>query len=103
MVAITKQIAMARLGGVPGEKRFWSNDGRYLSNLEELKTALEGMTDETYRFHSNETRSDFSKWVDEVIGDDKLAADLKKSATRMWAAKSVADRIRFLKSKAGVG
>lgn len=101
MVTITKQVAKARLDKVPEEKRFWSNDGKYLSSLEELKTALEGMPDETFIFHSNETKSDFAKWVDEVIGDDKLARDLKKSATRLWAAKSVADRIKFLKSKAG--
>jgi hypothetical protein len=101
MVAITKQIASARLADVPEEKRFWCNDGRYLNNLEELKAALEGMTDETFSFHSNETKSDFAKWVDEVIGDDKLAADLKRSATRQWAAKRVADRIKFLKAKAG--
>jgi hypothetical protein len=101
MVTITKQVAKARLSSVSEEKRFWCNDGRYLSNLEELKTALDGMTDETYLFHSNETKSDFAKWVDEVIGDDKLARDLKKSTTRLWAAKSVADRIKFLKGKAG--
>jgi hypothetical protein len=101
MVAITKQVAKARLGSVAEEKRFWCNDGRYLSSLEELKTALEEMTDDTYLFHSNEAKSDFAKWVDEVIGDDRLARDLKKSATRLWAAKCVADRIKFLKSKAG--
>ncbi len=102
MVAITKQVAKARLENVSEEKRFWCNDGRYLSSLEELKTALEEMTDETFLFHSNETKSDFSKWVREVIGDDKLAADLAKSATRLWAAKSVADRVKFLKGKAGI-
>jgi hypothetical protein len=101
MVTISKQVARARLGTVPEEKRFWCNDGRYLSSLEELKAALDSMTDETFLFHSNEIKSDFAKWVDEVIGDDKLAADLKKSATRLWAAKCVADRIKFLKSKAG--
>ena len=101
MVSITKPVAKARLGNVPEEKRFWVVDGRYLSNLEELKTALEGMTDETFLAHSNENKSDFSKWVREVVGDDKLAADLAKSATRLWAAKSVGDRIKFLKSKAG--
>ena len=101
MVSITKPVAKARLGDVPEEKRFWVVDGRYLNNLEELKAALEGMTDETFLAHSNETKSDFSKWVREVIGDDKLATDLAKSATRLWAAKSVGDRIKFLKSKAG--
>jgi hypothetical protein len=102
MAAITKQVAKARLGNVPEEKRFWVNDGRYLNSLEELKAALDGMTDNTFLFHCNEEKSDFAKWVDEVIGDDKLAADLKQSATRLWAAKVVADRIKFLKSKAGV-
>lgn len=101
MAAITKQVAKARLADVSEEKRFWVNDGRYLSNLDGLKTALDEMTDETFLAHSNEEKSDFAKWVDEVIGDDKLAADLKKSATRLWAAKVVADRVKFLKTKAG--
>jgi hypothetical protein len=101
MVAVTKQVARARLGNVPEEKRFWNADGRYFSNLEELGAALENMTDETYLIHANEAKSDFSNWVRDVIGDDKLALDLKKSATRPWAAKVVADRVRFLKGKAG--
>jgi hypothetical protein len=102
MATITKAVAKARLGNVPEEKRFWSSDGRYLNNLEELRAALESMTDDTYLYHANENKSDFSKWVGEVIGDDKLAADLAKSATRLWAAKTVADRVKFLKSRAGV-
>jgi hypothetical protein len=101
MAGITKSVAKARLANVAEEKRFWSNDGRYLNNLEELKAALDDMTDETFLFHANETKSDFSVWVREVIGDDKLGADLAKSATRPWAAKAVAERIKFLKSKAG--
>jgi hypothetical protein len=101
MATISKQVAKARLGDVSEEKRFWVNDGRYLGSLDELKAALDGMTDETFFFHVNKTKSDFSTWVGEVIGDEKLAADLKKSATRLWAAKCVADRIKFLKSKAG--
>jgi hypothetical protein len=101
MAPITKQIAAVRLASVAEEKRFWVNDGRYLNNLEELKTTLDSMTDETYTFHVNENKSDFAKWVDEVIGDDKLAADLKKSATHAMASKAVAARIKFLKTKAG--
>jgi hypothetical protein len=102
MAAITKQTAKSRLGNVPEEKRFWVADERYLSSLEELKAALEDMKDETYLVHTSGEKSDFAKWVDEVIGDDKLAADLKKSATRPWAAKVVTDRIKFLKTKAGI-
>jgi hypothetical protein len=101
MVAITKPVAKARLGNVDTEKRFWVADGRYLNNLQELKTALEGMADETFSTHSNENKSDFAIWVAEVINDDKLANDLKKSATSLAAAKCVGDRIKFLKTKAG--
>ncbi len=101
MALITKQIATARLANVSEEKRFWVNDGRYLNSLEDLKTAFDNMTDETYQYHVNENKSDFAKWVDEVIGDDKLAADLKKSAVRAAAVKAVAARIKFLKTKAG--
>jgi hypothetical protein len=101
MVAVSKPVAKSRLGNVPEEKRFWVVDGKYLSNLEELKAALEAMSVETYLVHCNESKSDFSVWVKEVIGDDKLATDLKNSATAYGAAKSVAARIRFLKTKAG--
>ena len=99
MATITKQSARDRLGNVAMEKRFWVADGRYLRNLEELKSALDTMTDEVFMTHSNENKSDFFVWVNEVIGDDKLARDLKKSPTRLAAAKCVADRVKFLKDK----
>jgi hypothetical protein len=99
MLRIAKSVAQERLGNVSQEKQFWCHDGRYLKNLEELEVALEQMMEETFRYHSNETKSDFSKWVRDVIGDEKLSRDLQKSATREQAAKSVADRITWLKSK----
>ena len=99
MVRITRSIAQGKLGDVSQEKRFWCHDGRYLKNLEELKSALEQMTEETFRYHSNETRCDFSNWVRDVIGDEKLSRDLQKSTSGARAAKSVADRITWLKGK----
>jgi hypothetical protein len=99
MVRITKSVAEERLGNVSQEKQFWCCDGRYLKNLQELEAALEKMTEETFRYHSNQTKSDFSNWVRDVIGDEKLSRDLQKSATREQAAKSVAERISWLKSK----
>ena len=99
MVRITKAVAEQRLGNVPEEKRFWCHDGRYLKNLEELQVVLEQMTEETFSYHSNETKSDFSNWVSDVIGDDKLSRDLRKSTTRAQAAKCVADRVKWLKAK----
>ncbi len=99
VVKMTRAVAEERLGNVPQEKQFWCQDGRFLKNLPELEVALEQMTEEVFRYHSNETKCDFCNWVRDVIGDEKLARDLQKSATKAQAAKSVADRVAWLKSK----
>jgi len=99
IIKVTREMAMARLADAPQDKRFWCADGRTLKNLVELEVALSEMSDETFRYHSNETKSDFSNWVRDVIGDEKLASDLKRSANRLEAKKSVAERIAWLKSK----
>jgi hypothetical protein len=101
MATVTKAAAKERLNDVPDEKRFWCHDGRYLKNLEELEAALEQMTNDTFTYHSNESKTDFSNWVSDVIGDEKLARDLLKSSTQEQAAKNVASRIKWLKTRAG--
>jgi hypothetical protein len=99
MARITKAIAKGWLADVPQEKRFWCSDGRVLKNLAELEVALKEMHEGTFRYHSSESKSDFSNWVRDVIGDEKLSGDLRKSTTRTQAAKSVASRIAWLRSK----
>lgn len=99
MVRITKSVAEKRLGDVSQEEQFWCHDGRYLKNLQELEAALEQMAEDTFRYHVNETKSDFSNWVRDVIGDEKLARDLRKNTSGALAAKSVAERLNWLKSK----
>ena len=100
MVEIRKAAAHKLLADVPAENPFWSNDGRTLKNLPELETALKEMSDETFSYHLNEAKSDFANWVREVIGDDKLAADLRFGVSRLQAARMVADRIAYLKRRA---
>jgi hypothetical protein len=101
MAKITKTVAQNMLGNVPEEKRFWCSDGRYLNNLEELRDALNQMSAETFSYHSNEIKTDFTNWVKDVIGDAQLARDLL-NATQTQAAKAVAERIDWLKGKAGL-
>jgi hypothetical protein len=100
MVRATKSMAQKILADVPDEKRFWLSDGRYLKNLEELQAALVQMSPETFHYHSNEEKTDFSNWVKDVMGDDKLAGDLLKCETQDRAAAVVAERLNFLKAKA---
>jgi len=99
MVKMTSLVAQTMLGDVPEDKRFWCHDGRYLKNLDELKDALEQMTDEVFHYHSSQEKTDFSNWVKDVIGDEKLSRDLLKSATQVEAAKAIADRVKWLKNK----
>jgi len=99
MALITKTIATGWLADVPPENRFWCSDGHVLKNLSELEIALGVMSEETFGYHSNETKSDFSNWVRDVIGDEKLARDLLKSTTRARALRCVAKRIAWLNSK----
>ena len=99
IVKISKGEAKRRLADVPDEKQFWRHDGRNIKSLRELAKSLDDMSDETFRHHSGQERNDFSKWVREVVGDEKLANDLSKAKSRLQARQAVAQRVSFLESK----
>jgi hypothetical protein len=99
IIKISADEANRRLKDVPEDKRFWCCDGRVIKNLEELRTAFDAMSDETFRYHATEQKNDFSNWIRDVVGDDKLARDISKAKSRSQASKVVAERISFLRSK----
>ncbi|MDP3878826.1 MAG: hypothetical protein Q8Q07_00780 [Dehalococcoidales bacterium] len=99
MARILKQDAHRMLGSVPGDNVFRCSDGRILASMAELKDALDSMSDETFAFHVNATKNDFSNWVGDIIRDEKLARDLNKAAGKLQAARSVAKRLAFLQDK----
>jgi hypothetical protein len=99
MARILKEDADRLLGNVAQEKAFWCCDDRILSNMKELGEALASMTDETFAYHSNAEKNDFGNWVNDVIGDAKLARDLAKASNRTQAARKVAERVDFLSAK----
>jgi hypothetical protein len=99
IVRISREEANRRLGEVPWEKRFWCCDGRFIKNLWELEKALDDMSDEAFHYHSSDEKSDFSNWVRDVVGDDKLSRDLIKAGSRTQARQAVVQRIAFLESK----
>ena len=90
------QEAQKFLDDVPQEYVFWCCDGRILRNMRDLGEALNTMTDETFAYHSNTEKKDFSNWVRDVIKDERLAKDLQKAPNRAQAAKLVASRIATL-------
>jgi hypothetical protein len=99
MPRISEQDARNLLANVPEEYVFRCCNGTVFYNMSDLGNALSNMSEETFAFHSNLTKHDFSNWVRDVIKDSKLARDLYKAATRSQASKSVAARITFLQGK----
>ena len=97
---LTKTRAGQYLAKVPKENAFWCHDGTVLRDMQELKDALSMMSDETFKYHSNEMKRDFSNWVRDIVGDTKLARDLERSGDRQQALKAVEDRCSILASKA---
>jgi tRNA-dihydrouridine synthase len=75
-----------------GPARFWAKDGRILSDLKDLKNALEEMAEETYSYHVNKTRNDFAKWAEEVLKNKKVATELKKAKNKIEAFKKIAQQ-----------
>jgi hypothetical protein len=99
MTKILKQHAERRLATVSDQHVFWCHDGRVLHSLHELKDALEMMSDEAYAYHANQEKNDFSNWVKDIIGDDKLSRDLSRSSDRRQAFEYVKAREVFLLGK----
>jgi len=92
LLAMTKAVSKSSLSDVPADKVFRCHDGRVIKNLDELGAALREMSEETFRYHVTIDRNDFSKWVEDVIGDRELSTALKNSSTRSQAGKLVANR-----------
>jgi len=95
--AATKAVSKSWLANVPEDKVFWCHDGRVMKNMEQLGAGLQQMAEETFRYHVTSDRNDFSRWVQDVIGDYELSTELQNTGTREQAAKVVADRVAWLK------
>jgi len=98
---ITKSRARKFLAQVPEQCVFWCNDGNILRDLKELGNALVSMSDQTFAYHSNDLKKDFSNWIRDIVGDTNLAQSLESATSREQAAGIVEARFKLLVSKAG--
>jgi hypothetical protein len=96
---ITREEAQKIMAKAPNDKVFWSNDGRILTDLRDLVDALANMSDQTFAYHSNAIKKDFSNWVRDILEDDKLAGSLERASNREDAARIVGERCAFLSDK----
>jgi len=93
MVTQISLDAARMLGDVADEKCFFCQDGRVIKNLTELVDALSDITEEVFRYHVTSEKNDFSNWIRDVFGDDKLAGELYNVGFPQEAAKIVKERL----------
>jgi len=87
------------LGKVDGHHRFWVHKGAVVSSLKELPGVLRKMNAESFKHHVNKDKNDFSNWINDVIGDAKLAGEIRKLKTKASIVKKVQSRVKALKKK----
>ena len=81
---------------VPPEKAFSFSSherpvGYAAHSLQELASMLEFVPDDVIRYHVE--RGDFSRWVDQVIGDGKLAGKIRSVSDRIRLQSTIQKRI----------
>jgi hypothetical protein len=78
---------------VPQEYVFWCHDGDVYTDIFDLVEGLKRMSDETFAYHSNQEKHDFSNWIRDVMGDGELADILAEAADRAEAVTCILTRI----------
>ena len=64
------------LAHVNPDNYFRVANGTIIKGLMDLDSSLENMGEETFKYHVNDYRNDFSTWIRDVIKDEKLANEL---------------------------
>ena len=95
----TRDDAARVLSDTSEDKRFFSHDGCVSSNLQQLAECLMHMSEDSYRHHVTPQKNDFSNWIRDVFGDNKLANDLTACSNAAEAAEVINSRIVWLQKK----
>ncbi|MBI2546796.1 hypothetical protein HYV81_06480 [Candidatus Woesearchaeota archaeon] len=82
---------------ITGPECFWVNNGPILKSIEELAAAVRAMKKEVFLHHVNKDKNDLARWIEEVVGDNKLAADMRKSRSRRNILQALNMRVKILK------
>jgi len=81
------------LDKVPQEFVFWCHDGGVFADIYDLMEGLKTMSDETFTYHSNLEKHDFSNWIRDIMEDGELAEALMTAADRTEAVSCIIARI----------
>ena len=90
--AAKKSESKKYLARVPETTVFWCHDGQIFDCLDQLTKGFDMMSEQTFLYHANEDKNDFSCWIIDVIGDVDLGKDIKKAKNKAEAKQIVHDR-----------
>lgn len=74
---------------------FWTTDGAILKDLQELRDALQIMTDSVFSYHVQKEKNDFAEWVEFVLKDPACAEALRKARKPSTARIAVERHLRL--------
>lgn len=103
-VAPAKKVAVPKqnhkkskrvLVSAEGPQCFWATNGVIISNLVELRDALDTMAADVFAHHVTEKKNDFADWIEYVLGDTELAAKLRGALKASKAKTIVVGRLKI--------
>jgi hypothetical protein len=78
-----------------GETCFWTVSGEILADLQELRDLLARISPDVYAYHVSAEKNDFANWVETVLADPELAADLRKAKQPKTAHTVIVRHLKF--------
>lgn len=91
--SIGRRAMHRRMGEVEPSDAFYCVNGDVYQDLGQLCQGLERLTDSQFAFHAQWGTSDFSRWVQLVVGDEELGQDLRQCMTRLQTLDVLKKRI----------
>ena len=93
VIKIKEEDKKRLLSPVTPENYFRVANGTIIKGLMDFDNSLENMGEETFRYHVNDYRNDFSTWIRDTIKDEKLANELlltkEKSRTQVLVLRRI--------------
>ena len=90
----TKANAEKFMQDIEGDQVFFLGDGSVFKNLKELASGLRKMKKDQYTYHVNAEKNDFANWVQFVIGDKDLSAEMRKAKSKAALVKTLSARLK---------
>lgn len=94
----TKEDAKKALEPCDYSSEFYICDGRRVNSLANLVKALRKTKKDIFDYHVNESKNDFSMWINDVFQDSKLARGIYK-LSKAAMIKKISLRIRELEKR----